>query len=38
MAVAALFEKNGILIALGLLTVLFFVGNAARFYRLEFVD
>jgi adenylate cyclase len=31
-------EKNAILIGLGLLIVLFFVGNAARFYRLDFVE
>lgn len=31
-------KKNAILIGLGLLIVLFFVGNAARFYKLGFVD
>jgi adenylate cyclase len=31
-------RKNAILIGLGLLVVLFFVGSAARFYRLDFVD
>ena len=31
-------KKNAILIGLGLLIVLFFVGNAARFYKLNFVD
>lgn len=31
-------KKNAILIGLGLLIVLVFVGNAARFYRLGFVD
>ncbi len=31
-------KKNAILIGLGLLVVLFFVGNAARFYSLGFVD
>ena len=31
-------KKNAILIVLGLLIVLFFVGSAARFYRLGFVD
>lgn len=31
-------KKNAILIGLGLLIVLFFVGNAARFYQLHFVD
>lgn len=31
-------KKNAILIGLGLLIVLIFVGNAARFYRLDFVD
>lgn len=31
-------KKNAILIGLGLLLVLVFVGNAARFYRLDFVD
>lgn len=31
-------KKNAILIGLGLLIVLFFVGNAARFYRLGFVE
>src|SRR5574340_1784663 len=31
-------KKNATLIGLGLLIVLFFVGNAARFYRLGFVD
>jgi len=31
-------KKNAILIGLGLLIVLLFVGNAARFYRLGFVD
>ena len=31
-------KKNAILIALGLLFVLLFVGNAAHFYRLNFVD
>lgn len=31
-------KKNAILIGLGLLIVLFFVGSAARFYRLDFVD
>ena len=31
-------KKNAILIGLGLLIVLFFVGSAARFYRLEFVE
>ncbi|MGA7749116.1 MAG: adenylate/guanylate cyclase domain-containing protein [Gallionella sp.] len=31
-------KKNAILIGLGLLVVLVFVGNAARFYRLDFVD
>jgi len=31
-------KKNAILIGLGLLTVLFFVGSAARFYRLDFVE
>ncbi len=31
-------KKNAILIALGLMLVLLFVGNAANFYRLSFVD
>ncbi|MDH4215273.1 MAG: adenylate/guanylate cyclase domain-containing protein [Gallionella sp.] len=31
-------KKNAILIGLGLLIALMFVGNAARFYRLDFVD
>ena len=31
-------KKNAILIGLGLLIVLIFAGNAARFYRLDFVD
>lgn len=31
-------KKNAILIGLGLLIVLVFVGNAARFYQLGFVD
>lgn len=31
-------KKKAILIGLGLLIVLFFVGNAGRFYRLGFVD
>ena len=31
-------KKNAILIGLGLLIVFFFVGNAARFYRLDFID
>ena len=31
-------KKNAILIGLGLLVVLVFVGNAARFYRLDFVE
>ena len=31
-------KKKAILIGLGLLIVLFFVGSAARFYRLEFVE
>lgn len=31
-------KKNAILIGLGLLTVLVFVGSAARFYRLDFVE
>lgn len=31
-------RKNAILIGLGLLIALFFVGNAARIYRLGFVD
>ncbi len=31
-------KKNAILIGLGLLIVLFFVGNAAHFYRLGFID
>ena len=31
-------KKRAILIGLGLLTVLIFAGNAARFYRLDFVD
>ncbi|WP_435628260.1 CHASE2 domain-containing protein [Candidatus Ferrigenium straubiae] len=31
-------KKNAILIGLGLLIVLFFAGNAANFYRLNFVD
>ena len=31
-------KKNAILIGLGLLIVLFFVGSAARFYRLDFVE
>lgn len=31
-------KKNAILIGLGLLIVLVFVGNAARFYKLGFVD
>lgn len=31
-------RKNAFLIGFGLLIVLFFVGNAARFYRLDFVD
>ncbi|HEX5337728.1 MAG TPA: adenylate/guanylate cyclase domain-containing protein [Gallionella sp.] len=31
-------KKNAILMGLGLLIVLFFVGSAARFYRLDFVD
>lgn len=31
-------KKNAILIALGLMLVLLFVGNAAHFYRLSFVD
>ena len=31
-------KKNAILIGLGLLLVLFFVGSAARFYRLDFVE
>ena len=31
-------KKNAILIGLGLLIVLVFIGNAARFYHLNFVD
>ena len=31
-------KKNAILIGLGLLIVLFFVGSAARFYRLDIVE
>ena len=31
-------QKNAILIGLGLLIVLIFIGNAARFYHLNFVD
>jgi len=31
-------KKKAILIGLGLLIVLFFVGSAARFYRLDFVE
>ena len=31
-------KKNAILIGLGLLIVLLFIGNAARFYHLNFVD
>lgn len=31
-------KKNAILIGLGLLLVLVFIGNAARFYRLDFVE
>ena len=31
-------NKNAILVGLGLLVVLVFVGNAARFYRLDFVE
>ena len=31
-------KRNAILIGLGLLIILLFVGNAARFYRLDFVD
>jgi adenylate cyclase len=31
-------KKNAILVGLGLLIVLFFVGSAARFYRLDFVE
>jgi len=31
-------KKNAILIGLGLLIVLVFAGNAARFYRLDFVE
>lgn len=31
-------KKNALLIGLGLLIVLIFIGNAARFYRLNFVD
>lgn len=31
-------KKNAILIGFGLLIVLFFVGSAARFYRLDFVE
>ncbi|MDD4978654.1 MAG: adenylate/guanylate cyclase domain-containing protein [Gallionella sp.] len=31
-------KKNAILIALGVMLVLLFVGNAAHFYRLHFVD
>ncbi len=31
-------KKNAILIGLGLLIVLIFIGNAARLYRLNFVD
>ncbi len=31
-------KKNAILIGLGLLVILAFVGNAARFYHLTFVD
>lgn len=31
-------EKNAILFGLGLLIVLFFAGNAARFYKLNFID
>ncbi len=31
-------KKNAMLIGLGLLIVLLFVGNAARFYRLDLVD
>ncbi|HZW26223.1 MAG TPA: adenylate/guanylate cyclase domain-containing protein [Gallionella sp.] len=31
-------KKNAILIGLGLLIVLIFVGNAAKFYRIGFVD
>lgn len=31
-------KKNAILIGLGLLVALFFSGNAARFYQLNFVD
>ncbi|MFA6972578.1 MAG: adenylate/guanylate cyclase domain-containing protein [Gallionella sp.] len=31
-------KKNAILIGLGLLIVLFFVGNAANFYQMTFID
>jgi adenylate cyclase len=31
-------KKNAILIVIGLLVVMIFVGHAARFYRLDFVD
>ena len=31
-------KKNAILFGLGLLIVLFFAGNAARFYKLNFID
>ena len=31
-------KKNAILIGLGLLVVMVFAGNAARFYRMDFVD
>jgi adenylate cyclase len=31
-------KKNAILIAIGLVVVMVFVGHAARFYRLDFVD
>jgi adenylate cyclase len=31
-------KKNAILIALGVMLVLLFVGNAAHFYRLNFID
>ena len=31
-------KKNAILVGLGLLVVLIFIGNAARFYRLNLVD
>jgi len=31
-------KRNAVLIGIGLLLVLFFVGSAARFYRLDFVE